>query len=418
MLILAGPSFRFGRGHAYWCLTFFPVKFASSEPVGARSSIQGTILVHADFVVTGVVMTVLGPMLPMLSAQWLLNDARAGYLFVAQFVTSMFGMLLSGVLVRRIGYRRTLVAGLILMAAGMAALTSTNWLLGLGAISIYGVGFGTNTPAGNLFVADANPGDRAAALTWLNSSWGIGAMGCPLLLAWAQHFHRVPLFLYGLSAVLLTLAVYLLSVRFTVDSTASAAERAPAVIWSLRVPLVAALFFIYVGTETSAGGWVASYARRMDLGSRAFWAVTPSFFWGALLAGRLSASVLLRWVKETTVASVGLVVASLGIAALLIAQTITLVVVGASLAGLGLASVYPISVSMLSHWFGEETKTRVSGAIFAVGNLGGAALPWLVGALSTHYGSLRVGFVVPLLGALTMLAVYLSAGKAPATVET
>ena len=100
-------------------------------PAPAQSAIKGTALVHADFIVTGVVMTMLGPMLPMFSARWLLNDAQAGYLFVAQFATSMLGMLLSGFLVERLGYRRTLRIGLVLMAAGMAMLVRANWSLGL-----------------------------------------------------------------------------------------------------------------------------------------------------------------------------------------------------------------------------------------------------------------------------------------------
>jgi hypothetical protein len=35
-------------------------------------------------------------------------------------------------------------------------------------------------------------------------------------------------------------------------------------------------------------------------------------------------------------------------------------------------------------------------------------LPWAVGALSTHFGSLRAGFMVPLLGALSMVVFYLA----------
>jgi FHS family glucose/mannose:H+ symporter-like MFS transporter len=352
----------------------------------------------------------------MFSARWLLNDTQAGYLFVAQFATSMLGMLLSGVLVERLGYRRTLRVGLVLMAAGMAMLVRANWTLGLVAVSIYGVGFGSNTPAGNLFIADANPGNRAAALNLLNSSWGIGAMGCPLLIAWAQRSRHVPLFFDGTAAALLGLAAWLSWVQFSADgkpagaeppSGASARPSSPGLVF-----FVAVLFFIYVGTENSLGGWVASYARRMDMGSRAFWATTPSFFWGALLLGRISAPLFLRRARETMVASAGLVLASLGVIVLLAARSMSLVVVGASLAGLGLASVFPISISMLSHWFGEAA-TRVSGTIFAGGNLGGAVLPWLVGALSTHYGSLRAGFVVPLLGAMSMLAVYVANGRPP-----
>jgi MFS transporter, FHS family, glucose/mannose:H+ symporter len=382
----------------------------------AKSAIKGTALVHADFIVTGVVMTMLGPMLPMFSARWLLNDTQAGYLFVAQFATSMLGMLLSGVLVERLGYRRTLRVGLVLMAAGMVMLVRANWTLGLVAVSIYGVGFGSNTPAGNLFIADANPGSRAAALNLLNSSWGIGAMGCPLLIAWAQRSRQVPLFFDGTAAALLGLAAWLSWVQFSADGKAADQELpagASAAPSSRRlIFFVALLFFIYVGTENSLGGWVASYARRLDMGSRAFWATTPSFFWGALLLGRISAPLFLRRLRETTVASAGLVLASLGVVGLLGARSMSLVVLGASLAGLGLASVFPISISMLSDWFGEAA-TRVSGTIFAGGNLGGAVLPWLVGALSTHYGSLRAGFAVPLLGAMTMLAVYLANGRPP-----
>jgi MFS transporter, FHS family, glucose/mannose:H+ symporter len=380
----------------------------------AKPAIKGNILVHADFVLTGVVMTVLGPMLPVLSGRWRLNDAQAGYLFIAQFLTSVLGMMLSGILVERIGYRRTLTFGLVLMAAGMALLARAGWVLGLAAVSIYGVGFGSNTPAGNLFAAEANPESRASALNLLNASWGVGAMGCPLLIATAQRAQRLHLFFYALAAALLGLAASLSWVRFEVDSRRTRAERpggATLGVWNNRsLPWVAALFFIYVGTETSIGGWVASYARRMDLGSHTFWALTPSFFWGAMLVGRMAAPLLLRRWRETAVASSGLAIAILGIAVLLAARSMTPVVIGATLAGLGLAAIFPISVSMLLHWFGEMAS-RAGGAVFPLGNLGGAALPWLVGALSAQFGSLRVGFVVPLVASVIMLAAYVMTGR-------
>jgi FHS family glucose/mannose:H+ symporter-like MFS transporter len=379
-----------------------------------KSAIKGTAFVHVDFVLTGVVMTLLGPLLPVFAARWRLDDAQAGYLFIAQFVSSMFGMLLSSALIPRIGYRRTLIVGLVLMAAGIAALARADWFLGLVAVSVFGVGFGTNTPAANLFSAEANPEKRASALNLLNSSWGVGAMGCPLLVAAAQHSGHIPFFLYALAVGLFAIAVGMESVRFLVDAPHAVAERAAngkGSVWSNRmVPLVAAVFFIYVGTETCVGGWVASYARRMDLSSHAFWAMTPSFFWGALLFGRVTAPLLLRLWRETTVASMGLTLASLGVGVLLAAHSMTLIVVGALMSGLGLASIFPISVAMLSRWFGRAAS-RLGGPVFSLGNLGGAVLPWLVGALSTHFGSLRVGFIVPLLGALTLLAVYLANGR-------
>jgi MFS transporter, FHS family, glucose/mannose:H+ symporter len=172
-------------------------------------------------------------------------------------------------------------------------------------------------------------------------------------------------------------------------------------------PILGALFFVYVGTETSVGGWIASYARRIDLGPGTFWVMTPSFFWGALLAGRAIAPVLLKRLRETTVASAGLAFSLLGIALLLGAHAMTPIVIGAALAGLGLSSVFPINISLLSLWFGEM-GVRIGGVMFALAGLGGATLPWLVGALSAHTGNLKAGLVVPLLGSAIMLVLYVA----------
>jgi fucose permease len=234
-------------------------------------------------------------------------------------------------------------------------------------------------------------------------------MACPLVIAIAQRQHRVPMFLYALSAALILLAISMTAVSFRVDAEnppvrqTSASTANP---WKHALLLVVAvLFFVYVGSENSVGGWVASYARRISADSSTFWTITPSFFWGALLLGRALAPLALQKVHETKLAGAGVTLAALGVSVLLSAKTMTPVVLGASMAGLGFSSVYPINVSLLSHWFGETTM-RVSGAIFAIGNLGGAVLPWVVGAVSTKTGSLRAGLTVPLCGALGMLTFY------------
>jgi fucose permease len=241
-------------------------------------------------------------------------------------------------------------------------------------------------------------------------------MACPLLVASVQRSHYIPQFLYGTAIGLIALAAYISSVRFAADGTAMVETNVKAPqssirkkIWNNRLlPTVAGLFFIYVGTETAVGGWVASYARRID--THALWAITPSFFWGALLLGRFSAPLALRHIRETRLATAGVALAAVGILMLIAAKAMPTIMVGAAISGLGLSSVFPISVSLLTNWFGE-TAPRISGLIFSCGNLGGAVLPWAVGALSTHFGSLRAGFTVPLVGALSMVVFYLSHGE-------
>src|SRR5205823_9428650 len=96
-------------------------------PVLVRAP-SGTMLVHAAFVLTGVMTTLLGPMLPVFSARWMLSDSQAGYLFTAQFASSILGVALSSVLVQRFGYRLTIVSGLGFMALGAGVLAQANWI--------------------------------------------------------------------------------------------------------------------------------------------------------------------------------------------------------------------------------------------------------------------------------------------------
>jgi fucose permease len=295
----------------------------------------------------------------------------------------------------------------------MAGLSSDGWILGFASVCIFGAGSGVTTPAANLLIAKSNPSKSAAALNLLNSSWGVGAMACPFLVAAAQRSHRTSYFLYVMAAALVFLAIRLSFVQFTADRDRPQAGNIPhgdASVWKdPLVPVIAALFFVYVGIETSVGGWVASYARRVDPSAATLWAITPSFFWGALLIGRALAPLALRRVREIHLATFGVGLATVGIVLLLAAKNITVIMAGASVAGLGLASVFPINVSLMSHWFGE-TATRVSGTIFSIGNLGGAVIPWLVGLISTHLG-LRFGFVIPLMGSIGMLIFYMTADK-------
>src|SRR6266851_688375 len=181
-------------------------------------STSGTALVYLDFLVTGIVMTFLGPMLPVLSARWSLTDEQAGYLLFAQFFSSMFGMLASASLVHRIGYRLTLIIGLLLMASGMGLLVSGPWLLGMIAVCVLGFGHGVTTPAGNLRTAEVNPHRRASALSVINAVWGVGAVSSPFLVNVAQRANRTPLFLYGTAAALLTLLLAFALARFEPDT--------------------------------------------------------------------------------------------------------------------------------------------------------------------------------------------------------
>jgi fucose permease len=367
---------------------------------------------HAVFVPVGIVTVLLGPLLPILSVRWSLNYLQAGSLFTAQFLGSTAGVLISGLFVSRLGFRFAINAGLLVMALGVGTLSFSTRSLGLVCILGYGVGLGLAIPAVNLFVAAANPERRSAALSLLNFSWSTGAVACPFIVAAAAQVHRIGLFLLLLagSLFLMFLAVALMPLSFgapnlTTRENGSAPVPVTRRKWRALLAL-GALFFLYVGAENAFGGWIASYARSLGTPSSILPVMTPSFFYAALMIGRWIAPLGLKRVSETGIARAGLLIACLGMAEMVLSRTMPLVVISVSLAGLGFAAVYPITISRLSQEFGPAAA-RVGSIMFTMANFGGASLPWVVGYCSHRLGDLRAGLAVPLVSGMVMFFLYL-----------
>lgn len=369
---------------------------------------RSVVVLHASFALSGVITTLLGPLLPVLAARWSLSDAQSGYLFAAQFTGSIAGVCLSSLSMPRWGYGRTLVAAFVLISTGAALLESGPWLSGLSAVFVYGVGLGLSIPATNLCVSDLFPERRAAALSLLNMVWGVGAVASPGLTAIALRGGHTPLLLLGLSAASALMASAFVSFGRTGPKLIAESNNVPPPVEGLpggKALLAAAalMFFLYVGTENAVNGWVGTYAKRLTAGGGMDWLLAPACFWAALLAGRGLAPFVLRRTTERRLLIAGLLVAAGGIAVILSAGTRGGVFLGTLVSGLGLAPVFPVTIAALSHVFGRRAS-RLAGVTFAMAGLGGATVPWLVGALSTRTASLRLAIGVPLLCVVAMLA--------------
>lgn len=109
-----------------------------------------------------------------------------------------------------------------------------------------------------------------------------------------------------------------------------------------------------------------------------------------------------KYLREHNLVRTALAMATLGVLLILVPASPTVIRIGAAIAGLGLAPIFPVLVAWLTRALGADAKWA-GGLMFGSSSLGGAALPWFVGAASTLTGSLRVGLVVPLVSCLLML---------------
>jgi MFS transporter, FHS family, glucose/mannose:H+ symporter len=363
------------------------------------------LALFAGFIITGMVATLLGPVLPVFIARWNLTDSQAGLFFTTQFAGSMLGVILSSVILSMRGYRDSLVLGFLLMAAGVAELNSASLHVALFATAVYGFGFGVAIPATNLCIAEISGLRRAASLTLLNMAWGVGAIVCPVLMLAGLRSNRFTTILLGIAIGALLLAILFSSMKFesraAATSSASIETGAADRRHPIHVPIaLALLFYLYVGTEGGISGWAAEQAHR--IGSGEAYTIVPTFFWAGLLGGRGISALVVSRVKENLFVSFGLLLSALGTACLLLAPTRPGVILGVVVAGFGLAGVYPIFISWLSKWYGERAR-RLGGFMFSMAALGGATVPWTVGFVSQRSHSLRVGLLVPLAGGLAML---------------
>jgi FHS family glucose/mannose:H+ symporter-like MFS transporter len=378
------------------------------------SSLSNRKLVRAGqlaFFPTGILTTLLGPMLPILIVRWAMNDTQAGNLFLVQFLSSMVGVQLSGVLLSRWGYRPAFLSGLLLMACGVATLFLGSLWVGLISVAVYGLGLGLIIPTDNLLIAEisagSEPSARAGAVSFLNFFWGVGAVFCSLMVAWTAAHHLLPVFLGSVAVLLVVLALTMRNLPFP----EAAHKEASSVAWrelakSPAIWLFAFVFFFYPGAETAVGGWIGSYVSRMGSRGAEIASLMPAFFWTALTVGRALGSAFLRHASERLVLRVGYGVGAAGIALMLWAPSLPGVIAAALITGLCFATLYPITVAQLSHRFGVAARS-IGAVMFSLAALGPAIMPWMVGVISHSTGSLRAGLLLPLVATVLLFLVYL-----------
>src|SRR5713226_4303649 len=251
---------------------------SSSNRSSSSSNRRLVLAGQIAFFPTGILTTLLGPMLTILIARWAMNDTQAGNLFLVQFLAMLMGVQLSGVLLARWGFRPAFLSGLLLMACGVATLYIGSLWLGLASVATYGLGLGLIIPTDNLLIAEigsgsgsgASSGDssrdssRASAVSLLNFFWGVGAVFCSLMVAWTSAHKLLPFFLGSVALFLLLLALAMRNLPFPAAAVKSAESSASSSSWramakSPAIWLFAAVFLLYPGVETAVGGWIGSY---------------------------------------------------------------------------------------------------------------------------------------------------------------
>jgi fucose permease len=346
----------------------------------------------AAMALSGIATTMLGPLLPGLTARGGWTDAQSGVLFFAQFAASVVLAAAAGPLAVRCGYRPLIAVGLLMIAVACAGCAIAPPAMLALCVSLNGCGLGLLIPAANWTAAQMNPGKSAASVMWMNLSWSVGSVVAPLAI---QALGAGFLWTLGGAALLMAPVLAMgAPPPAPVQRTAP-----PSGIRSLTV-IAAALLFLYSGSESALGGWLSTYARRMP-GAEGLWAVLPSIFWSGILFGRTAAPAVLTRITTRRLVVTSMMGAFAAVLLLVLGKGAAPILGAAALAGVSMAPIFPLVVAQYADRTGGGAA---SGLVFAASGLGGAAIPPLVGIVGDASGSLRTGVAVLLAWIAGMIA--------------
>src|SRR5258708_24592799 len=114
----------------------------------SRLSPQLLAVLYLEFVLTGTVPTLLGPLLPVLVKRCAMSDADAGSLVAAQFAGHFVGALFAN---RNL--RVSILIGMPLIAIGVSAFAFSSCTLSFSCTASYGGGVGTTISRTHLVIS-------------------------------------------------------------------------------------------------------------------------------------------------------------------------------------------------------------------------------------------------------------------------
>jgi len=350
----------------------------------------------AGIFIFGIVMAILGAILPQLTSLLHLDKARAGNLFFFMNLGMLAASLVFGPLVDRFGFKVFLAGSSLLVSLSFVGLAfSASYYPVLLSVIALGLAGGVINGGSNALINDLHPSRRAAALNFLGIFFGIGAMLIPLIIGTFLHqlgLRSVILIAAGLSLIPFVLFSVFYFPRpkqpqgFPLKEIKNIASSR--LLW-----LGAFILFFESGNEFAIGGWLTTFLQEKFQFGLNEAALVLSGYWFFLMVGRLTFPLLNRWLKRDTIVFISAALALVSVSGWLLSPLKGLAVVFSFLTGYGLAAIYPTTLAVIGDEFPAFSGTAFSLAI-STGLLGGMISPWLVGQISQHY-SLQVGLLVP-----------------------
>ncbi len=378
-------------------------------------------IVTTLFFMWGFLTTLNDTLIPHLKQIFDLNFTRAMLVQFSFFGSYFIFAIPAAKLIDAIGYKRTMVVGLAVMAGGVflfvPAASIPSYPFFLAAEIVLAAGITALQVAANPYVTVLGPSSTASSRLNLTQAFNsLGTVIAPLfgsafILAGAEALAKMtkleqarslklPYAGIGIVLVLLAIAIALLHlprIQTTREFRTSGDPNNPmGSIWSHRHVWLGAIgIFVYVGAEVAIGSSLVNYMELPDIGGFSAQRANAYliFYWAGLMVGRFIGSAILQKVRTGP-----LVGWCAGVGALLVGTSMLAtghVAIWSILAvGLCNSIMFPSIFTLGTAQMGPLTG-KASG-LLVMSIVGGAIIPETQGAIMDRIG-IHHGFILPVL---------------------
>jgi MFS transporter, FHS family, L-fucose permease len=420
----------------------------TSQPASTNTSAMA--VVTTLFFMWGFLTCLNDILIPHLKAIFDLDYTQVMLVQLAFFMSYAIFAFPSGKLVEWIGYKRSMVVGLVVMAIGalcfIPAANVPSYPLFLGAEIVLAAGVTLLQVSANPFVSVLGPERTASSrlnLTQAFNSLGTTiapALGGALILsaapktadeiqamtASALHQYRLseassvkmPYLFIAVALVALAIAIALFKlprIETTRDFRPAQGDKKDSIFRYPHLILGAVAIFLYVGAEVSIGSFLVNYFTHPEIGdmTEKIAANHVSFYWGGAMVGRFIGSYVLTKVRPNralgTVAIVACALVSISILSFGHLAVWSILLVGL-FNSIMFPTIFTLGIAELGPLTGIGSGLMV-GAI-----VGGAIVPLLEGRVADSIG-IHHAFIIPAV-CYIYLAYYGFRGSRPTRVAT
>ncbi len=359
------------------------------RPAGARPNAFLITLAFIGFVSLGLPDAVTGVAWPSVRDTFGLRQGAVGLVMVVSGLGYLLSSFLAGRLMHAFGIGLILASSTALVAASMYGFAfSPIWALFVFCGCLHGLGSGAIDSGLNGYAAHHLP---TRYLIWLHACYCLGALIGPILKSTILSSGRP--YSVGYSSVGATMMAMAVLFLMTYRSWGEAVSTPPseptaspigtgAALRNRSVQLQMAVFFLYTGLEVTLSQWTYTVLTESRQVSPRAAGLAVGIYWGCLGVGRVLSGFIADRFGVDRLLRYCLLAAATG--AILFASRISIdaAFLGVSLAGFGLAPVFPCLMSRTPRRLGTQLSTHAIG--FQVGSamIGAAAVPGTLGVLA------------------------------------